>query len=949
MYHPLILRAFASACPLFIRFLVFLFPIFLWADGLRAAGIFAEDSIQHTQNNCRAEFYISFPDDITVELCFASPRESRPEIFSKSNTYQTITYIDQVITSGTGVCLQIERTWIVTSYLCNDLVKISTYYVNNPTNTDIAPVLSPINAPLTDGRPTNKPPNITNWRPFGPMPAGRAQHYNNPKIFEFSTSVDLWDDAFGRYGDASKQFIYKQIITVASENSAVCNLGAQFITLTNKQAVSDSTNNSPAFWNDAAINFIEPYNGTPDQCEAPVDIWIDVTGMPSGSKNKLRYELLLDLDRDGDFETVVNSATADTVTPGMLVMGNDLLSEPDVMVQFDKRPTGSSRSNVDEPNNKDGTITVPADRYRFVLETRQNGNITRSYIRWQRANNDTEAFVIPLLPHGSFKVRWVLTDSCGNQRTFEHSTTIRDVKPPSILCKKGGTRILEDPYSGGVIVRVEDFIQSGEDNCTKSDLLQYSFAKGGDFTPTSKLVTTTEFGCLDYLWSQIQAPVYLCVRDLAGNISKCKTSVILRDPNNNCFASLPAITILGKVTTETQKPLEGTTLNIFYTGKEDYSRDQLQKYTLTDIGEYIVLFSYATNTSCTISFEKNDDPLNGVTTFDLALLSKHLLGIQSLTNPYKMIAADADKNGRLSNFDIVELRKLILGVYDNLPANQSWRFVYKAFNFPNPENPFATPFPETQTWPGQNQQRENQDVIAIKIGDLDDDAATNPLTKAETRTTGTLLFDVEDRALKAGEVATIQIKATEPVAGYQFTLNTPGLEVLDIAPGAGMTRDNFAVFAEKQALTTSFDGQEAGAFSMTVKSKTSGRLSQMLQLSNQITEAAAFTQQAEHWNVALRFNSKAGQSTVETGFELYQNAPNPWTDKTSISFYLPEPDHATLTIFDQTGRVLFVQKGAFPKGKNALLVDRTYLNQRGVLYYKLETTKHTATRKMMQK
>jgi hypothetical protein len=351
-----------------------------------------------------------------------------------------------------------------------------------------------------------------------------------------------------------------------------------------------------------------------------------------------------------------------------------------------------------------------------------------------------------------------------------------------------------------------------------------------------------------------------------------------------------------------------------------------------------------------ITPEKNNDPLNGVSTFDIALLSKHLLGIEPLTNPYKVIAADADNSKTLSNFDVIELRRLVLGIYNKLPKNTSWRFVDKSFVFP-PFNPFDTIFPEARPWPyaAWNPDIHKQDFIAIKIGDLDDDAATNPLTKAETRTTGTLLFDVEDRALKAGEVATIQIKATEPVAGYQFTLNTPDLEVLDIAPGAGMSKENFAIFAEKQALTTSFDGQEAGAFSMTVKAKTSGRLSQMLQLSNQITEAAAFTQQAEHWNVALRFNSKAGQSTVETGFELYQNAPNPWTDKTSIGFYLPEPDHATLTIFDQTGRVLFVQKGAFPKGKNALVVDRTYLNQHGVLYYKLATAKHTATRKMMQK
>ena len=72
---------------------------------------------------------------------------------------------------------------------------------------------------------------------------------------------------------------------------------------------------------------------------------------------------------------------------------------------------------------------------------------------------------------------------------------------------------------------------------------------------------------------------------------------------------------------------------------------------------------------------------NGVSTLDLVRIQKHLLGIEALSSPYDLIAADANNSESVSAIDLVELRKLILGIYTELPANQSWRFVDKGFLF----------------------------------------------------------------------------------------------------------------------------------------------------------------------------------------------------------------------------------------------------------------------------
>jgi hypothetical protein len=342
---------------------------------------------------------------------------------------------------------------------------------------------------------------------------------------------------------------------------------------------------------------------------------------------------------------------------------------------------------------------------------------------------------------------------------------------------------------------------------------------------------------------------------------------------------------------------------------------------------------------------KDDNHLNGVTTFDLVLISKHILGLDPLTTPYRMIAADANKSNSITTFDIVELRKLILGIYTELPNNTSWRFVDKSFNFADPNNPFSVQFPEFKSVAAVTASQMNDDFVSVKVGDVNGSAIANALMSADDRTSGTLLFDVQDRTVKAGEEFTVNFKAAEQVVGYQFTMNLKGLEVVDVVPGAGMDQTNFGVFAD--AITTSFDVPAASAaaeFSVKFRATTTGQISNMLGVSSRITKAEAYKNDAR-LDVAFRFN---GTTIAGVGFELYQNTPNPYINTTMIGFHLPEATEATLTIFDESGRMIFTQTGDFGKGYNAITLDRNMVNSIGMLYYKLETATDSATKKMIQ-
>jgi hypothetical protein len=57
---------------------------------------------------------------------------------------------------------------------------------------------------------------------------------------------------------------------------------------------------------------------------------------------------------------------------------------------------------------------------------------------------------------------------------------------------------------------------------------------------------------------------------------------------------------------------------------------------------------------------------------------------------------------------------------------------------------------------------------------------------------------------------------------------------------------------------------------------------------------------------------------------------------------------ATLRIMDEAGRVVYSQSGTFAKGYNAITLDRAVVTTTGLLYYTLETSTDSATKKMIQ-
>src|SRR6185436_19652468 len=78
-------------------------------------------------------------------------------------------------------------------------------------------------------------------------------------------------------------------------------------------------------------------------------------------------------------------------------------------------------------------------------------------------------------------------------------------------------------------------------------------------------------------------------------------------------------------------------------------------------------------------------------TADIVKIQRHVLGLEILDSPYKIIAADVNTSKSITAADISEIRKLVLGIVSKFNKVESWTFVPKSYQFPNPALPWNAP------------------------------------------------------------------------------------------------------------------------------------------------------------------------------------------------------------------------------------------------------------------
>ena len=354
---------------------------------------------------------------------------------------------------------------------------------------------------------------------------------------------------------------------------------------------------------------------------------------------------------------------------------------------------------------------------------------------------------------------------------------------------------------------------------------------------------------------------------------------------------------------------------------------------------------------------KDDDHLHGISTYDIVLIQKHLLGLRLLDSPEKIIAADINKSNTITALDLIELRKLILGIDESFINNTSWRFIDSSFEFDDPNNPLAEEFPESYQIPEFINDMLNIDFTGVKIGDVNASIQLGNLNGGTPRN-GSQVLEINNQAFKSNEVLEVpfQIQVNQPIEGIQLAIqfDPAVLKFVGVNENDQVNQSNFGLTNTDNGLlyfswNSSAGNEENPFFKLKFESLTKSDLRESLSLyeqgiKNEIYLSEEFS--IEEKQVKL-FWKEIGEVRESNNFELLQNRPNPFNQSTTIGFIIPESSEVELSIYDINGKQVWNQKAFYRTGYNEIEVQNNFTLSTGVFYYKLHSDQYSATKRMI--
>ncbi len=692
--------------------------------------------------------------------------------------------------------------------------------------------------------------------------------------------------------------------------------------------------NNPEQWNNPS--FVSPLTGISNLFEAPADLSVQAkTTCGNAAAINVRCLLYLDLDADGVQETVVDS---DNLPPAGTVL----------------------KGNAANPNFAGGTSvafdtrTVPDNqKWRFFLEKTPAGDTLSARLSW---NNDLAPnnLQVPQLPAGQHRAVWLLQQPGGSTDTCSRTFRVVDCLAPTVSCRNGLT--VNFLLTSQITLWASDFLQYTEDNTTPTNKLEIAIRRKGNGSgfPLDALgqpISSVIFTCGDIGLQNVE----LWSRDKTGNASFCETYAILQDNMGSCGPPPAKLSACARYHCDDQ-PVEDFSVMV-----ENFDASSTLTWTT---GPF-----YSDNDGCVnikpngvpfgstvvITPTKDSNPLNGVSTFDLVLISKHILGLEPLTSPYTLIAADANRSGSITTFDIVELRKLILGIYPELPNNTSWRFVDNGFVFPDLNNPFKTAIPEGMTLNPSIPSPIPRKFAAIKIGDVNCSAAANSFS-GETDDRAALALTAPDRWLSAGETfdLPLSVEADGPWLGCQlgFAYDPQMMEIESVESNVlpGFDAQHWAR-PQPGRLNVSWSGaQPAPALPGDPVLLLRGRalapvlLRDALRLSDERLRSERYDAEGTPQPLRLAFREQALPQS--DGVNISAPQPNPTLGGTTFRLQLEEAHlrlgfggqvaQVQVTLSDVSGREIFSQKTSSAAGAVQVEIPASAFPQTGVYLWRMQ-------------
>jgi len=579
--------------------------------------------------------------------------------------------------------------------------------------------------------------------------------------------------------------------------------------------------------------------------------------------------------------------------------------------------------------------TSSAVSYSYKIDLFSDGSIDL------QADEDT---VSGPMVKGVHRITWRATDNCGHASTCSYIFTVKDCSPPNMVCINGLTQSLDAPLCTETF-QASQFVLSYSDNCTPNNQIQFGMrltGSGTGFPPT----TTVDFEKCDLGLQTLE----IWAKDASGLTNQCNSYVIVQSGQGGCECITDAdVTLKGCVRTANNTQLSTYKVRATVQSISGVTPPFTKNVAKTTVDSCFTLpatkLPLDGTYRATLRADRFGNPLNGVSTFDLVGISRHILSLEPFTSVYQAVAADVNNSHSITTFDIVEARKLILGIYDSFPGVPSWRLIRPVANpsdfstFTAVKDTYQFMIPALAT----DLTLPSVDFIAIKTGDVNFSAL--PLQGETEDRHAAFALQAEDHYLQTGETITLPIQVVEAadLAGWQLALQADPT-ALQIVGLEGLEDENYLLSADGSMRALWFAERNrnfsAGepVFYLKIKALRPIWLSQALAMEKEKMASEAYTNSRNRQPLTFEIRPQRA-----AGSSFYPPQPNPFAEQTDFQCRLEQAAEIVLEVFNASGQMVHSQSLQAVPGLNTLSVNAASLAESGVYAFRMRTGQQVYT------
>ncbi|MEO6190593.1 MAG: T9SS type A sorting domain-containing protein [Saprospiraceae bacterium] len=536
--------------------------------------------------------------------------------------------------------------------------------------------------------------------------------------------------------------------------------------------------------------------------------------------------------------------------------------------------------------------------------------------------------LIGVRPVGEFTIRWIVEDACGNISTCDQLIILKDCKKPTPYCVNGITTVVM-PINGTVTVWAKDLNINSFDNCTQKSNLIFSFSS--DIRDTSVI-----YNC-DSLNKQIVVTknVRIYVTDESGNQDFCETTIKIQDNNKVCGGTFANLS--GVISRNDKTAVPFATINIVN------DKNEKMEETTADLNGKYSFQNIPMNSEFKMVASKEDEILNGVTTFDIILIQKNILGKSIFSSPFQFLAADVNNSHSVTSKDISDIRKVILGVTNEFPSKKIWSFIPASTQFSDITSPWNVK--EDLEFKNLTSELDALDYVGIKKGDVDNSAEMGFNQKAFSRNS-TKSWIIGDALINNDHfLYPVYINENIDLEGFQLGINITGL-ISVVSASLDIIESNYSIQGNRMNMSwNTNETMKLHSNEVLFYIETSSKGSNFELMDHKEFSSEIYTSTEVNQLIITRSNNIVD----DYKFELGQNIPNPYYDHTVIPIEVTKSVSLRLTIYEVTGKLVMNKLLFLNKGMNYVNLEKSELGTDGIYLYKIEGAKGSQVRKMVLK